>query len=165
MWLSCVRTLRFISSDTLSAGDMVLLRPAGSLTARVLMDGDLAPQQVSTLLFSSPGTRLLPLSVRHVSAEPHALAATCPLGYPPLFPHPDERHVYFVDSFIRCSWPDNVHNTPHAHTKSHALLLFGHTPRWLITGCLCLPELLSILTVEGCGLTFTLLLVHFHQFN
>ncbi len=69
---------------------------------------------------SSPGTTR-PLAQQLVSAEPHALTATRPLGHSPAFPHPDVRHVYFVDSFIARPSQNN------AQTKSHALTPFGHT--------------------------------------
>ncbi len=88
---------------------------------------------------------------RLVSAGPHALAATRPLGHSPAFPHPDERHVYFVDSFIGCTSQGN------ARTKSHALTLSGHTPQWL--------AIYHPLMVKGCRLAFTLSLVHVHQFS
>ncbi len=69
---------------------------------------------------SSPGTaRLLPHQL--LSAGPRALTATRPLGHSPAFPHPVERHVYFVDSFIA---PTSQNN---AQTKSLALTPFGHT--------------------------------------
>ncbi len=86
-----------------------------------------------------------------VSAGPRALAASRPLGHSPAFPHPDKRHVYFVDSFISCTSQGN------AQMKSHVLTLSGHTPQRL--------GIYHSLMVEGCRLAFTLFLVHVHQFT
>ncbi len=124
-WLSRARASAFFYSDTLSARDVGLLpRPMGSLTARVLVNGGSALLWVSTSLpvlrQSSPGTAR-PLSHRLVSAEPRALTATRPLGHSPVFPHPDVKRVYLVDSFIA----RNPHNS--AQTTSLVLTLSGHT--------------------------------------
>ncbi len=112
-------------SDTLSARDMEFVPcPTGSLTARVLVNGGSALPWVSTSLLvlrqSSPGTAR-PLPHRLISAEPHALTVTHPLGHSPVFPHPDVKRVYLVDSFIA----RNPHNN--AHTTSLILTLSGHT--------------------------------------
>ncbi len=69
---------------------------------------------------SSPGTAC-PLPHQLVSAEPRALTVTHPLSHSPVSPHPDERHVYFVDSFIARTSQNN------AQTKSLTLTPFGHT--------------------------------------
>ncbi len=125
-WLSHTR-FGVLYSDTLSARDVSFVlvpRPTGSLTARVLVNGGSALPQVSTSLLvlhrSSPGAAR-PLSHRLVSAEPRALTATRPLGHSPVFPHPDVKRVYLVDSFIA----RNLHNN--AHTTSLVLTLSGHT--------------------------------------
>ncbi len=104
---SPARGLGVLYSDTLSVRDVVgHPRPTVSLTARVLGDGGSAPPRVRTLPSSFVrlclGSHVRSLS-RLISAEPRAPAATCPLGHSPVFPHADERHVYFVDSFIQCS--------------------------------------------------------------
>ena len=110
--------------------------------------------QYSTLVLrrSMSGTAR-PFPHRLVSAGPRALAATHPLGHSPAFPHPDERHVYFVDSFIVCT------SQGHARMKSHTLSPRPVTP---LSGYLVW---LTALTVEGCRLAFTLSLVHVHQFS
>ena len=90
-----------------------------------------------------------PFPHRLVSAEPRALAATRPLGHSLAVPHPYERHVYFVDSFIR--WTTLRPN----HTLSPTLS--GHTPQWL--------AIYLFLPAEDCRLAFTLLSVHVRQFN
>ncbi len=69
---------------------------------------------------SSPGTAC-PFLHQLVSAGPHALAVTCPLGHSLVFPHPDEKHVCFVDTFI-----DRTSQT-NAQTKSLTLTPRGHT--------------------------------------
>ncbi len=119
------------------------------------MNGGSALPRVSTSLLvlrqSSHGTARL-LSHRLVSAEPHALTATHPLGHSPVFPHPDVKRVYLVDSFIA----RNPHNN--AHMTSPVLTLSGHT----FSGLLPVPTL----TVEGLRLAFTSLLdVLVHRFN
>ncbi len=105
-------------------GTWLFPRPTGSLTARVLMDGGSAPPWVSTsflvLCQSSPETAR-PLLHRLASAGPRALAATRPLGHSPAFPHPNERHFYFVGSFIGRTSQNN------AQSKSIALTSSGHT--------------------------------------
>ncbi len=111
----------------LSARDLGVPRPAGSLTARALGNSGLALPRVSTCLSpllvlrqSSPGTARL-VSHRLVSTEPRALPATRPLGHSPVFPHSDVRRVYLVDSFIARDPQSN------AHTTSLILTLSGHT--------------------------------------
>ena len=82
-------------SGTLSARDVGVPRPAGSLTARVLGNGGSASSPAGQYLCLSSSH---PLSVitwdcaslflhRLISAEPRALAATHPLGHSPVFPH------------------------------------------------------------------------------
>ena len=100
-------------------------------------------QYSSLILRQSMSGTARPFPHRLVSAEIRTQAATHPLGHSLAFPHPDERHVYSVDSFIRSAWQDNT------HTKSHALFL----------------AIYHFLTVEGCHLAFTLLLLHVHQSN
>ena len=114
-------------SDTLSARDVggaVIPHPTALLTVTVLVNGGSALPWVSTSLLilrlSLPGIARL-LSHRLVSAEPHALTATCPFGHSLVFPHLDVRRVYLVDSFIA---RDPQHNT---HTTSLLLTLSGHT--------------------------------------
>ena len=104
-------------------------RPTGSLTARVLMDGpngrwfgSPAGQYSSLVLRQSMSGTARPFPHRLVSAEPRALTATRPLGHSPAFRLTDERHVYFVDSFISCTSQGN------ARTKSHTLSLCLVTP-------------------------------------
>ena len=105
-------------------GGVLFPRPTGSLTARVLVNGGSALLRGSTSLLvlhqSSPGTAR-PLSHQLVSAEPRALTATRPLSHSPVFPHPDVKRVYLVDSFIA----RNPHNN--AHTTSPLLTRSGHT--------------------------------------
>ncbi len=102
-------------SGTLSARDVMGSRPTGSLTARVLGNGGSARPRVSNRdyfpgrwwvlrlgggrpSFLSPSLSLLSprqsslgtarlVSLRLVSAEPHALSATRPLGHSPVFSH------------------------------------------------------------------------------
>ena len=105
-WLSRIQP-RFSFSDTLSKrhgslrstphGFAYCKSPSGRRFSSP------AGQYSSLILHSSVSGIARPFPFRPVSAEPRALAATCPLGHLPVFPHPDERHVYFVDSFIRCS--------------------------------------------------------------
>ena len=125
-WLAlpraCFSVLFF--GHTLSEGRGCFPRPTGSLTARILVNGGSAPPRVSTsfldLCQSSPGT-VPPFLHWLVSAGPRALAETRPLGHSPAFPHPKERHFYFVDSFIGRTSQKN------AQTKSIALTPIGHT--------------------------------------
>ncbi len=80
--------------------------------------------QYSSLVLrqSMSGTaRLFPH--RLVSSGLHALAETRPLGHSPAFPHPDKRHVYFVDSFIVCTSRSNEITHTLAPVRSH--------PQWL----------------------------------
>ena len=126
-WLALPRA-RFgvlLFGHTLSERRGVLFpRPMGLLTVRVLVNGGSAPPRVSTsslvLRQSSPGTAH-PLAHRLISAEPRTLTATRPLGHSRVFPHPDARRVYLVDSFI-AHIPQN--NT---QTTSLTLTPYGHT--------------------------------------
>ncbi len=129
-WLSRARPRTHSQQETWLFGRPPL--PMGSLSVRVLRDGSSVPPLVSTLSlsFDRPclGSHVHSLSGPSQQSPASWLRlAHPPLGHPPVFPHPDERHVYFVDSFIRCSRQDN------AHTKSHTLTLplSGHIPRWL----------------------------------
>ncbi len=113
-------------SDTLSARDVSFVlvpRPTGSLTARVLANGGSALPRVSTsslvLRQSSPETAR-PLSHWLVSAAPHALTGTRPFGHSPVFPHPDVKRVYLdiVNSFIARNPHNNAHTTSLVITPS-----------------------------------------------
>ncbi len=102
--LALPRRPRFVFLDALSARDLAPSQPSptGLLTARVDETVVRLPRG-SVPFFTrrsfAPGiARSFP--VRPVSAEPRALAATCPLGHPSVRSHPDRRHVYFVDSLF-----------------------------------------------------------------
>ncbi len=117
--------LRRSYSDTLSARDVApISMPHGFAyckTPRGQRVGFPAGQYSFLVLRqSSPGTAR-PFLHQLVSAGPCALAATRPLCHSPAFPHPDERHVYFVDSFIGRTSQNN------AQTKSLALTSIGQT--------------------------------------
>ncbi len=90
-------------SDTLSVRDVARSTPhrlayCDSPNGRWF--GSPVGQYSSLVLRSSIPGLLRPSPYRLDSAEPCALAETHPLGHPPAFPHPDERHAYFVDLFI-----------------------------------------------------------------
>ncbi len=87
--------------DTLSARDVgPISMPHGFAYCKSPSGQRVSPPagQYSFLVLCQSSPR--PFPHRLVSAGPHALAATCPLGHSPVFPHPNERHFYFVDSFI-----------------------------------------------------------------
>ena len=152
-WLTRVRTLwRSLFGHTLierRGGGVIVPRPTGLLTARVLVKGGSALPRVSTCLLvprqSLPEIAHL-LSHRLVSAETHALTATRPLGHSLVFPHLDVRSVYLVDSFIARGPQYNTHTTSLIPT------LLDHT----FSDYLTVP----ILTVEGRRQAFTSFLVH-----
>ncbi len=103
--------------------------PAGSLTARVAKTVGRLPCRpvLATTTHLSVISSLSGLS----QLKPRTLAAMCPLHHPSVLPNPDRSHIYSVDSFIQCFMQSNGHISLHAHTESHALFLFGHTPQWL----------------------------------
>ncbi len=152
-WLSRVRSSAFSirthsQRETWVSGPC----PTGLLTARVLGDGGSAPPRVSTL--SSSCVSPFPLPAR-LSRAPRP-GCDSP-SWPPLGASPSRRKACLLRWLI-CSVYIMTGQRSHIMTgqRSHE-----------ITRSLCsvTPLYLFSLTVEGCCLTFTLLLVHVHQFN
>ncbi len=151
---TCARYLSILYSDTLSARDMGAPRPMGSLTARVLGDGGSAPPRVSTLpssFVSRLGSRIRSLTGSS-QQSPTPWLRLAPSATPRRFPIQTKGMSTLLTRLF------GVHDRT-TLIRNHMLspTLSGHTPQWL-------PNY-SVLMVEGCGLAFTLLLVHVHQFN
>ncbi len=130
--------------------------PTGSLTARVLGDSGSAPPRVSTTLPSSFFSQCLGPRVRSLTGSsqqsPTPWLRLAPLATPQRFP------IQTKGMSIQLTRLFGLHDRT-TLTRNHTLssTLSGHTPQWL--------AIYHFLTVEGCRLAFTLLLVHVHQFN